>query len=104
MSNERLLRGSPFPRGLTETKPYRVNVAEWGAGTYSSPLVKIYDEAGEDVSSTVLTGSASFSSSYLTTPDFLASAMTAGKTYKLVVSWQLEGKTVSAYGLIEAQQ
>lgn len=104
MNNERKLIGSPFPRGVNETKPYRVDVSIWGAGTYSAPAVEIFDEGGSAVTGDVLTGSASFGGSYLTTPDFVADSMTAGKTYKMVVSWQIDGKTVSAFGLIEAQQ
>ncbi len=103
-SNERKLIGSPFPRGIDETRPYRIDVSIWGAGTYTNPTVTIYDESGEDVTASVLSGSASFNGSNLTTPDFVADAMTAGKDYKMVVSWDVDGKTVSAYGYIQAQQ
>lgn len=102
--SERKLIGSPFFRGVDETRPYRIDVSRWVTGTYSNPVVTIYDEAGEDVTAGVLSGSASFLGSYLTTPDFVADSMTAGKTYKTVVSWQVDGKVVSAYGFIEAQQ
>ena len=104
MKDDRKLIGSPFPRGLDETRPYRVDVSPWGAGTYTSPTVTIYDEAGEDVTADVLSGSATFNGVYLTTPDFVANAMTPGKDYKMVVSWNIDGKTVSAYGYIQAQQ
>jgi hypothetical protein len=104
MSNERRLIGSPFARGLDETRPYRIDVSIWGAGTYSNPAVAIYDESGADVTADVLAGSASFSTNWLTTPDFIADSMTAGKDYKMVVSWQVNGKVVSAYGYIQAQQ
>lgn len=104
MANERKLVGSPFQRGVDETRPYRVNVSTWGAGTYASPAVVVADETGEDVTGDVLTGSASFSSSTLTTPDFAAGGMTAGKIYKMVISWTVDGKTVSAFGLVEAQE
>lgn len=103
MANERRLIGSPFQRGVGETRPYRVDVSTWGAGTYASPAVTVTDETGEDVTADVLTGSAAFSSSSLTTPDFVAGGMTAGKSYKMVISWAVNGKTVSAFGLIEAQ-
>jgi hypothetical protein len=52
-----------------------------------------------DVTADVLSGSASFSGSYLTTPDFVADEMAAGQEYKMIVSWTVSGKTVSAYGL-----
>ncbi len=104
MANERKLIGSPFQRGVDETRPYRVNVSTWGSGTYASPAVTVADETGEDVTGDVLTGSASFSSSTLTTPDFVAGGMTAGESYKMVISWTVDGKTVSAFGLIEAQE
>lgn len=104
MANERRLIGSPFPRGVDETRPYRVDVSPWGAGTYASPDVVIIGPTGEDVTGDVLSGSASFSGSYLTTPDFVAGAMTAGQGYKMIISWTVNGKTVSAFGLIEAQE
>lgn len=103
MANERRLIGSPFQRGVGETRPYRVDVSPWGAGTYASPAVVVIDTTGEDVTAAVLTGSASFSGNYLTTPDFVADGMTAGATYTMIVSWTVNGKTVSAFGLIEAQ-
>jgi hypothetical protein len=46
MANERKLIGSPFQRGVNETRPYRIDVSVWGAGTYASPAVTILDEAG----------------------------------------------------------
>ena len=104
MANERRLIGSPFQRGVDETRPYRIDVSVWGAGTYASPDATVLDEAGEDVTADVLTGSAGFSSSYLTTPDFVAGSMTAGQGYKIIISWTVNGKTVSAFGLIEAQE
>ena len=104
MSNERRLIGSPFPRGIDETRPFRIDVSVWGTGTYASPDVTIFDESGEPVTNTVLTGSASFSGSWLTTPDFVADGMTAGKDYLMRVAWQLNGKVVSAFGWIKAQQ
>lgn len=104
MSDERRLIGSPFSRGLDETRPFRIDVSVWGAGTYSSPAVAVYDESGQDVTADVLTGSASFNGSYLTTPDFVADGMTAGRDYRMLVSWDVDGKTVSAYGYIQAQQ
>lgn len=104
MANERKLVGSPFQRGVNETRPYRIDVSVWGAGTYASPAVTILDEAGADVTADVLSGSASFSGSYLTTPDFVADEMAAGQEYKMIVSWTVSGKTVSAFGQIEAQQ
>ena len=103
MANERKLIGSPFPRGVDETRPYRVDVSPWGAGTYASPDVVVIDPTGEDVTADVLSGTASFSSSYLTTPDFVADGMTAGMTYIMVISWTVNSKVVSCYGLIEAQ-
>ena len=103
MANERRLIGSPFQRGVDETRPYRVDVSVWGAGTYASPDVVIVDPTGADVTGTVLSGSASFSGNYLTTPDFVANAMAAGKSYTMIISWTVNGKTVSTFGLIEAQ-
>lgn len=103
MANERKLIGSPFPRGVDETRPYRVDVSLWGAGTYASPDVVIIGPTGEDVTAAALSGSASFSSSYLTTPDFVANGLTASATYTMIISWTVDGKTVSAFGLIEAQ-
>lgn len=103
MGNERKLIGSPFPRGVDETRPYRVDVSPWGAGTYASPDVVVIDTTGEDVTADVLSGSASFSGSYLTTPDFVANGLTAGATYTMIISWTVSGKTVSTFGLIEAQ-
>ncbi|MCC6603097.1 MAG: hypothetical protein IT327_07800 [Anaerolineae bacterium] len=104
MANERKLIGSPFQRGVNETRPYRIDVSVWGAGTYASPAVTILDETGADVTADVLSGSASFSGSYLTTPDFVANGLTAGRTYIMIISWTVNGKTVSAFGQIEAQQ
>ena len=89
---------------MGETRPYRVDVSTWGAGTYASPAATVTDETGEDVTADVLTGGAAFSTSTLTTPNFVAGGMTAGKSYKMVISWTVNGKTVSASGLIEAQE
>ena len=104
MASERRLIGSPFQRGVDDTRPYRIDVSVWGAGTYASPGAVVLDETGEDVTAEVLSGSASFSGSYLTTPDFVADGMTAEQRYKMIVSWTVNGKTVSAFGQIEAQQ
>ena len=103
MANERRLIGSPFERGVGETRPHRVDVSPWGAGTYASPDVVIISPTGEDVTTDVLSGSASLSGNYLTTPDFVAGVMTAGMTYIMVISWTVNSKVVSCYSLIEAQ-
>jgi len=103
MANERRLIGSPFQRGVDETRPHRVDVSTWGAGAYASPGVVIVDATGKDVTADVLSGSASFSGNYLTTPDFVAGVMMAGMTYIMVISWTVNSKVVSCYSLIEAQ-
>lgn len=92
---------SPYERRAGETFPFRVDVSQWVTGTYSSPAVAIYDDADSDVTGSTLSGSASFSGSILTTPDFVADALTVGETYKIVFSWQVDGKIFEAYGYLE---
>lgn len=97
MSGEREFAESPVTRAPDETFPYSFDVSTWLSGsTYSNAAATLYDSAGATVPG-ALSGSASFSGSTLTTPDFAADEMTAGRRYRLHVSWQVDGKTLSAY-------
>jgi len=78
---------SPFEHGNLENIPYRLDVSAWGSSP-TSVTVKAYDiTAGknDDVTSSVLDGTATVSGSVITLPKL--KSLTAGKEYKVVTTF-----------------
>lgn len=103
MSSVREIIESPIEIGSGETYTRPLDTTKWG-GTPSSPSVTLYRQDGPDtltdVSATNLTGSASVQDDYVYLPTI--TGLTAGKTYKIVVSMVIGGDTLEAYGWIKA--
>jgi len=84
---------SPIERGITEEYPYKFTLTDKvPTGTYANAFNIIYNHLGVDVTSTVMTGSPSVSSTLFTTASFVASTMTAGKRYRLFFGFDIDGK------------
>ncbi len=102
MTNTREFQSSPWQQGPDEKIAYKVDTANWpGTGNPTNPVVKLYDDAGADVSATKLSGSASISGTEITTP--LVQSLVEGKSYRLEVKWDRSGNTLEAFGGIECR-
>lgn len=88
--NVRIVKESPATQGKNELVYYRFNWA--GIGTPSSPAGLVYDENERDLTGTLLTGSASVSTTYVTMPGL--SGGTPGKRYRLVCRATVNGNVL----------
>jgi len=93
----RAVKESPLYQGENEKIAYVLDTGPWG-GTPTSPVVKIYDSGGTDVSGTSLSGSPSVSDDDITTP--LVQALSPSESYHLAVRWTYSGNTMEAYCII----
>lgn len=97
----REFRESPWEQGADEERDYVLDTSPWG-GSPSAPVVKIFDEGYDDVSATMLAGSASVSGDTITTP--VVKGLGAGRTYRLEIKFVVDGRTEEAYGHIISAQ
>lgn len=85
-------------QGQDEIIAYSITTTPWG-GTPANVVVKAYEIASNgaytDVTSTVLSGSASVVTDVITTP--LVTSLTAGKLYRVEVKWTFGGNTLECY-------
>lgn len=97
----RQVKQSPVSRGIDEEYAYSFDLTgKVPAGTQSAPVNAIYLQAsdgtyGSDLSGSLLTGTATISSSVFTTQTFVANQMTAGATYKLEFGIDIDGSAWS---------
>lgn len=92
------------PQGVDESVAYTLTTTPWGS-TPTSVAVTAYDitaGAHTDVSTTVLTGSASTVGDVITTPK--VGGLTAGNVYRIEVKFTVSGNTFEAYFVIGAEQ
>lgn len=103
MTYTREMPGSPFPIGIDEEITFEIDFNKWG-GSPSSPSVKLYDLHNEenDVSSTMLSGSASASGDVVTTPTI--KLLEKGVSYLLLVQATISGDKRSCFGILEAER
>lgn len=102
MANVREFKDSPWVQGPDEKIAYKVDTANWpGTGSPSAPVVKLYDESGNDLSAAHLSGVPSIVGTEITTP--LVQLLVEGKKYRLEVKWDRSGNTLEAFGGIECR-
>ena len=101
MTINREFKESPMAQGVDEIVAYNLTTTPWGSSP-TSPVVKIYDSAGTDVSSTNLTGSATVNGDVITTP--AVKTLTNGNRYKMQVKFVSGGNTYEAFGYIDAEE
>lgn len=102
MTYKREMPGSPFPIGLDEEVIMEIDFGNWG--TPSSPSAKLYDTFNEhnEVTSTMLSGSASASGDVVTTPTI--KLLEEGVVYLLIVQATISSQKLSCYAELEAQR
>ena len=104
---KREVKQSPVTRGIDEEYPYSFDLTgKVPSGTQATPVNAIYLQAsdgtyGSDLAGTLLTGTATISSSIFTTQTFVANAMTAGATYKLEFGIDIDGSAWSWFLIIK---
>lgn len=97
---EREFVESPAAQGADESIVYALDTSRWGNDP-TSPVVKVYDEAGTDVSASKLTGSASISDNTIILPAL--HSLAAGTEYRVEVKFVIGGNTVECYGFIRGE-
>ena len=93
----RAVKESPLYQGENEKIAYILDTEPWG-GTPANEDVSIYDSAGEDQSSSCLSGSPSVAGDEITTP--IVQALSPGESYHLKIQWTNSGNTLEAYCVI----
>jgi len=106
---KREVKQSPDTRGIDEEYAYKFDLTgnKVPSGTQANAVNAIYLQAddgsfGSDLSSTLLTGTATISSSIFTTQTFVANAMTAKSRYKLEFGIDIDGFAWSWFMFINA--
>lgn len=100
MSSTREVREGTQPQGIDERIAYRLDVTNWGDAP-ASVVVVVKDRAGTDVTSTVMTGSASVEANIITLP--VLHSLTAGVLYRVEVKFTIEGNQLEAYFFVKAE-
>jgi hypothetical protein len=91
-------------QGEEESFAYGIETTNWGSAP-SGMIVKAYDisDGGyTDVSSTVLSGSASIEGDIITLP--VLSGLTAGKTYRIEIKFTAGGNTFEPFLIVECRK
>ncbi len=92
-------------QGVDESIAYTIDVTAWGnSPTSTSAVVKDITDSSSitDVTSTIMpSGSTSVSDNIITLP--AATAMTAGKGYRIEVKMTLSGNVQEAYFIVRAE-
>ena len=101
MTINREFKESPMAQGEDEIVAYNLTTTPWGSSP-TSPVVKLYDAAGNDASTTNLTGSATVNGDVITTP--AVKTLTNGNRYKMQVKFVSGGNTYEAFGYIDAEE
>lgn len=105
---KREVKESPIQRGIDEEYAYEFDLTDKvPSGSQSNPVNAIYlqnsdNTFGNDLASTLLTGSATISANIFTTQTFVANQMTAGKRYKLEFGIDIDGSAWSWFMFIDA--
>ena len=98
MAVARAVVESPLNQGEDEQIAYTLTTTPWGASP-SSVAVTAEQKQGArnwtDVTSTVLSGSASVASDVITTP--IVKSLTEGNTYRILIKFTSGGNIFSAY-------
>ena len=100
MSSTREVLEGTQPQGVDERIAYRLTVTNWGSSPTSVSVV-VKDRAGNDVTATVTTGSASVAGNVITLP--VIHSLTAGVIYRCEVKFTIDGNVLEAYVYIRAE-
>lgn len=92
MTRQREVVESPLVQGEDERIPYALNIEQWGTNPADITVV-VKDEAGTDVSATVLTGSPTVLTETTIQLPTLHS-LAAGSEYRMEIKFTLSGTTV----------
>lgn len=97
MRIKREFKESPINQGEDEKIAYRVDISTWPSPG-SSPVTKIYDMDGDDLSSTLLEGSSTVDGDYIITP--IVKDLEIGQRYRLEVLYTSNTNIFEAWGYI----
>lgn len=103
MAVSREVKESPLRQGADEQIAYTLTTTPWGS-TPSAVAVAAYDittNARTDVTTTVLSGSASVASDIITTP--VVKSLTAGSVYRVEVKFTCSGNIFEAFFIVNAE-
>ena len=103
MTVSREVREGQLLQGADEKIPWQLTTTPWGS-TPTSIVVKAFDitDGGRDeVTSTVLSGTASAAGDVITCP--VLQSLTAGNWYRLEIQFVAGGVTWEAYAIIQAE-
>ena len=100
MANLREVTEGVQYQGVDEKVVYNVTSTPWGTEP-SAPTAVLKDPDGDDVSATMLSGSASASGDVITTPQVLN--LIAGELYRLEIIFTTGGQILECYFEIMAE-
>lgn len=103
MKISREVREGQLLQGEDEKIAYQLTTTPWGSAP-TGVVVKAWDVTGgerTDVTSTVLSGTASVNGDVITLP--VVQLLTAGKLYRLEIQFVAGGNTWEAYAIIQAE-
>lgn len=92
--SKRRVKESPVRQGASEQILYSIDTLPWG-GTPANVTVKAYNEAGTDVSATILSGAANVIGNVITLP--ICKSTVSGHVYTIKVRWTNSGNTLEAF-------
>lgn len=98
--NHRVIKEDPIYQGVDEEITYTLDTEPWG-GTPTVVSVVVKNKAGEDVSATVLDGSASVASDVITLP--VLESLTAEMQYRLEIKFTSGGSVEEAWATVIGQ-
>ncbi|MBP8055068.1 MAG: hypothetical protein KA314_04470 [Chloroflexi bacterium] len=100
MSSTREVREGTQFQGIDERIAYRLDVTNWGdSPTIVSVVVK--DRAGNDVTSTVMTGTTSTTGNVITLP--VLHSLIVNVRYRIEVIFTVNGNVMEAYFFVRAE-
>lgn len=104
VNDERQVKGGRRRMGRNEQIAWNLVTTAWGSNP-TDPVVTLWDLSGaepEDVSATLLSGTASVDGDTITTPYVLG--LTPGRLYRLEVQFTCSGNVFEPYVEIQAER
>lgn len=93
---------SPMPQGVDEEIVYSVDISKWGNSPTSISVV-VKNEAGTDVTTTVMPSGAPSTPNPLTIQLPVMKSLTAGAEYRVEVKFTSGGQVLECYGMIRGE-
>ena len=100
-STDRQFKEHPLYQGEDEQIQYVLTTTPWGSSP-TSPTVTMYNEAGTDVTSTNVSGSASASGDEITTGTI--KSLTSGTRYRMEIKFTCGSNVLEAWGYVYGQE